>query len=126
MVAGRYKERAMTKPERRYWNCLPLMDLIQKMESGSLPIVIRDGIIWGCEMDRRELEQADRDARSFPGLLPPNGAHYIGRRKKYLYWKDSAGNYWYDTERGMEFKKLMVQVQRKNKKGIRVQPDAKG
>lgn len=100
------------------------------MEAGSLPIVIKDGNIWGYEMDQWELDQASREAWSFSGLLPPNGSHYIGCRKektgKYLYWKDSAGNYWYDTEMGLKFKKIMEQAQRKNKKGIRVQPDAKG
>lgn len=123
MISGtdRYIERAMTQEEKRYWNRISLLDLLLKIESGSLPIVIRDGNIWGCEMDQRELDRAKEDARSFPGLSPPSGSCYIGYRKgksgKYLYWKDSRGNYWYETERGMEFKRLMEQA-KKQKKSI--------
>lgn len=122
-ASDRYIERAMAQEERRSWNHLALIDLLLKMEAGSLPIVIKGGSIWGYEMDQWELDQASRDARSFPGLSPPAGSCYIGyqRRKseKYLYWRDSRGNYWYETEGGMEFKRLMEQA-RKQKKGIQL------
>lgn len=97
--------------------------LIRKMESGGLPLVIRDGIIWGYEMDRQELDRASREAWSFPGLMPPDGARYIGCRRYptglYLFWRDPAGKYWYDTERGMICKKEMESLQKKRKRASR-------
>lgn len=103
-----------------HWNRMPLCDLIQRMEGGALPIVIRDGCIWGCEMDRQELKTAHREAWSFPGLSPPQGARYIGCQRRptglYRYWKDAAGNYWYETDQGMAFKRDMAVVQQKKRK----------
>lgn len=116
----------MTKADRKHWNHMQIHILIRKMESGDLPLVIRDGRIWGYEMDRQEIDRAYREAWSFPGLMPPDGACYIGCRKNrtgmYLFWKDQAGRYWYDTERGMAFKRSMEEVQKKN--GIQRQLDA--
>ncbi len=110
----------MTKGERCYMNHMPLYILIPKMDAGDLPLVLRDGAIWGYEMDMQELERAQERARSFPDLLPPNGARYIGyrlhRTGRYLYWKDSGGNYWFDTERGMAFKQEMEDAQKKKQK----------
>lgn len=121
--AGKYQERALSAKERKKWNYTPLHVLIQKMENGFLPIVIRDGYIWGYEMDMQELETAHENARSFPGLLPPDNARYIGYQRygsgKYLYWKDSAGKYWYETERGMDFKREMEDAKKKKKKAPR-------
>lgn len=99
---------------------MPLCDLIQKMEDGVLPVVIRDGYIWGCEMDRSVLDEAYSEARSFQGLSPPQGAQYIGCQRRpsglYLYWKDREGKYWYETDRGMEFKRQMEEAQKKEKR----------
>lgn len=107
----------MDRVDREKWNSMCLNLLLLKMEAGDLPIVIRDGRIWGFEMDRLELEEAHEKARSFPGLHPPENARYIGYQKsgtqKYLYWKDSRGNYWYDTERGMAFKEIMEEARKK-------------
>lgn len=107
----------MDRVDREKWNNMRLNLLLLKMEAGNLPIVIRDGRIWGFEMDMQELEQAHRKAWSFPDIQPPNNAQYIGYRmhktEKYLYWKDSEGNYWYDTERGMAFKEIMEEAQKK-------------
>lgn len=118
-MQNQYVERAMDEADRKRWNGMKLNLLLAKMEAGDLPIVIRDGRIWGFEMDRQELEEAYEKAWSFPGLHPPENARYIGYRKsgtqKYLYWRDSRGNYWYDTEGGMEFKKRMEEVQKKKR-----------
>lgn len=116
-MQNQYVERAMDEADRKRWNGMKLNFLLTKMEAGDLPIVIRDGRIWGFEMDRLELEEAYEKAWSFPGLHPPENARYIGYQKsgtqKYLYWRDSRGNYWYDTERGMAFKKSMEEAQKK-------------
>lgn len=100
-----------------------LCDLLRKMEDGALPVVIRDGYIWGYEMDRQELEKAHREAWSFPGLSPPQGARYIGCRRRptglYRYWKDAAGKYWYESDQGMTFKQQMEEAQKKRKKASR-------
>lgn len=121
--ADRYQERAMTEADRRRWNSMQLYMLLQKMEAGELPVVLRDGCIWGYEMDVQELEQACEKAWSFPDLHPPNNARYIGYQRhptgRYLYWKDSDGKYWYDTERGMVFKRSMEEVQKKKKMASR-------
>lgn len=111
-------ERAMEKTEREIWNRMDLDLLLLKMENGDLPLVIRDGRIWGYEMDLQELEKARNNAWSFPDTQPPNNARYIGYWKdgaeKYLYWRDSKGNYWFDTDRGMAFKKMMKEAQSRN------------
>lgn len=109
----------MKEADRSRWNHMPLLLLLQKIETGDLPLVIRDGKVWGYEMDMEELERAYQNAWSFPALEPPNQARYIGFQKyptgRYLYWKDAEGNYWYDTERGMIFKKEMKEVQKKKR-----------
>lgn len=120
---NRYIERAFKAEEKKHWNGMPLCDLIQKVDGGALPIVIRDGYIWGHEMDRQELETAHREAWSFPGLSPPQGARYIGCQRRstglYRYWKDAAGKYWYETDQGMAFKREMEAAQKKIKKASR-------
>lgn len=54
-----------------------------------------------------ELQIARKEARSFPGLVPPNNAKLIGReqRKKDTvnYYKDQNGSYYYDTESSRRF-----------------------
>lgn len=71
------------------------------------------------EMDRQELETAHREARSFPGMHPPMGARYIGYRREhgevYMYWKDSSGKYWYDSDLQITFKREMEEAQKKRK-----------
>ncbi len=118
-MQNQYVERAMDEADRKRWNSMGLNLLLTKMEAGDLPIVIRDGRIWGFEMDRLELEAAREKAWSFPGLQPPENARYIGYQKigteKYLYWRDSRGNYWFDTEGGMAFKKEMEEIQKKKR-----------
>ena len=114
----------MTKGERCFLNHMPLYILLQRMEAGDLPLVLRDGAIWGYEMDMQELETAQEQARSFPDLLPPGQARYIGylkhRTGRYLYWKDSEGKYWYETERGMAFKQEMDNAQKKKRASGRI------
>lgn len=108
---------------------MPLYDLLRRMERGNLPLIIRDGCIWGYEEDQAELERAEKDAWSFPGLSPPDqAAYYIGAIRKrrrtpeglcadvYRFWKDAEGKYWYDTDRGMAFKREMAAIQKKRKK----------
>lgn len=74
-------------------------------------------------MDKQELEEAYRGARSFPDLTPPNKSYYIGCKKHgkdvYLFWRDESGNYWYETERGMAFKKEILNKQKKRKMASR-------
>lgn len=123
LVLNRYIERAFKSAEKKLWNEMVLNDLIQKMEDGALPVVIRDGCVWGYEMDRQELETAHREAWSFPGLSPPQGARYIGCQRRptgmYRYWKDAAGKYWYETDQGTAFKREMEAAQKKIKKASR-------
>lgn len=113
----------MTEADRRRWNGMQLYVLLQKMEAGELPIVLRDGCIWGYEMDAWELRQAYEKAWSFPEVRPPNNARYIGYQLhptgRYLYWKDADGKYWYDTEGGMTFKKAMEEAQKRKKMASR-------
>jgi hypothetical protein len=59
------------------------------------------------------------EARSFPGLEPPNGAKEVARIKKsygtYIYYRDKQGNCWYDSVEGMEFKRKIAEAERKQK-----------
>lgn len=67
---------------------------------------------------QEEVEIARKQARSFPGLIPPNSAALIGKEEKERdtinYYKDSAGNYYYDTENGRKFE-LDMQERRKKR-----------
>ena len=60
---------------------------------------------------KEELEIAKKEARSFSGLKPPNNAVLIGKEQKandtINYYKDFAGNYYYDTENGRKFEQEM-------------------
>lgn len=64
------------------------------------------------------LAEAWEHARSFPGLTPPNNAVYIGavekRGEKYFFYRDSAGNFYYDSERGRRFQ-LEMQERKKER-----------
>ena len=67
----------------------------------------------------RELLKAKANARSFPGLKPPNSAWYIGSIKNdddtTNYYKDDEGNYYFDTEKGRAFEKEMQEAQKRNR-----------
>ena len=55
----------------------------------------------------KELETGFKEAKSFPGLNPPNNATLLGKiqtpKDIVNIYKDSQGNYWYDTENGRKF-----------------------
>lgn len=57
-----------------------------------------------------------REARSFPGLKPPNDAQKIFWRRTdtgtYIYYQDSEGNLYYATEEGLAFEAHMQEVQK--------------
>lgn len=65
------------------------------------------------------LEEALKEAVSFPELTPPNNAKEYGRISTptgiYIIYRDDEGNYYFDTVRGLEFKRQM-EAARKNKK----------
>ncbi len=69
---------------------------------------------------QEELEIARDQARSFPGLMPPNNAALIGKEEKgrdtINYYKDSTGNYYYDTESGRKFEQDMQERRKKREK----------
>ncbi len=59
-------------------------------------------------MDSYDIENIDwGSARSFPGLIPPNEAEEIARKKygdnTYIFYRDSEGNLWYNTTKGIAF-----------------------
>ena len=68
---------------------------------------------------KEELELAKKEARSFPGLTPPQNAVLIGKEEKkndtINYYKDSAGNYYYDTESGRKFEQDMLERNNRRK-----------
>lgn len=57
------------------------------------------------------LKEAREHARSFPGLLPPNNAVFIGMEKlennTYFYYRDDEGRFYYDSVRARRFEKEM-------------------
>lgn len=59
----------------------------------------------------RLLETARSEARSFPGLVPPNNAVLIGAvdtgDDTYFYYQDDEGNFYYDSERMRRFETEM-------------------
>lgn len=69
-------------------------------------------------MEEKELlEQARKNAWSFPGLTPPNNAEYIGaiRAKEdiYFYYQDKGGNFYYDSQRMRCFELEIREAQKK-------------
>lgn len=64
------------------------------------------------------LAEAREHARSFPGLVQPNDAVFIGAEEnggdRYLYYRDSTGNYYYDSERTRRFE-LETQKRKKER-----------
>lgn len=69
-------------------------------------------------MEEKELlEQARKNAWSFPGLTPPNNAAYIGAIKTkedtYFYYQDKEGNFYYDSQQMRCFELEMREAQKK-------------
>lgn len=67
-----------------------------------------------------ELQCALKEARSFPGLKPPNNAKLLRQLKTagdvVNIYEDSKGNYWYDTENGRKFEQDMQERAKERKK----------
>lgn len=70
-------------------------------------------------MDNDRVEYIIQNAVSFPGVLAPVGAKELFRRttpgRTYIYYGDGQGKYYYETVEGLEFKKRMVEVERKQR-----------
>lgn len=71
-----------------------------------------------------ELSAAIGNASSFPGSRPPEEAVEIGRVERsgvvFVYFKGKkTGEYYYGTERGMEFARRMEEKQKKEKHRFR-------
>lgn len=70
--------------------------------------------------ENRLLEEAQKNARSFPGLVPPNQAEEIGQVKgeqdTYTYYRDSGGNYYYSSGRTQRFEIEMQEAQERKRK----------
>lgn len=66
------------------------------------------------------LEKVLQSASSFPDLIPPNNAQEYGRVNKpsgtYIIYKDTEGNYYFDTVHGLEFKRQMEEARKKKKR----------
>lgn len=64
-----------------------------------------------------DLQIAFKEARSFPGLTPPNNAKFLGKIETKCdvvnIYKDQYGNLWYDTESGRKFE---IDIQEKMEK----------
>lgn len=67
-----------------------------------------------------DLRIAFKEARSFPGLTPPNNAILVGKMEATKdivnIYKDNRGNYWYDTENGRKFEQEMQERAKERKK----------
>lgn len=67
-----------------------------------------------------DLRIAFKEARSFPGLTPPNNAILVGKMEATKdivnIYKDNRGNYWYDTESGRKFEQEMQERAKQRKK----------
>lgn len=69
-------------------------------------------------MEEKEvLEQARKNAWSFPWLTPPNNAAYIGaieaKEDTYFYYQDKEGNFYYDSQQIRRFELEMREAQKK-------------
>lgn len=64
-------------------------------------------------------ETGIEEARSFPGLNPPNNAKEVARVTRhhgtYIYFRDKQGNYWYDSVEGLNFKRKMAEAEQRQK-----------
>lgn len=54
------------------------------------------------------------DIHSFPGLVPPNGAMFLGFLNReddiYAYYMDPSGEMYYENDKGHAFKKKMAKA----------------
>lgn len=75
------------------------------------------------------LQEAREKAYSFPGLVPPNNAEPVGQIEEahdtYFYYRDSEGNFYYDSERMRRFELEMQEAQKRKKERRRWGMDAK-
>lgn len=66
-----------------------------------------------------ELITAMENAVSFSGAKPPSDASEIGRVLEdtgtYIFYRDSEGNYYYNTEAGLKFAKEIESAKRVKK-----------
>ena len=66
------------------------------------------------------LQEAIEKARSFDGLRPPNQAVLIGSRENAHdtidYYRDDAGNFYYETHRGRAFKEQMARAEKERRR----------
>ena len=66
------------------------------------------------------LQEAIEKARSFDGLRPPNQAILIGSTVSAQdttdYYRDDAGNFYYETHRGRAFKEQMARAEKERRK----------
>lgn len=66
-----------------------------------------------------ELSAAIGNASSFPGSKPPEEALEIGRVERsgvvFIYFKGKSGEYYFGTERGIEFARQMEEKLKKEK-----------
>lgn len=55
------------------------------------------------------------DIHSFPGLIPPNGAKFLGLLNReddiYAYYMDEEGEMYYENDKGHAFKKKIAKIQ---------------
>lgn len=60
------------------------------------------------------IDERRHDIHSFPGLVPPNGAVFLGFIKReediYAYYMDEAGEMYYENDAGHSFKKKMAKA----------------
>ncbi len=71
-----------------------------------------------------------QEAQSFPESTPPNQAVEVHRIQNgnhiFIYYKDSEGNLYYNTESGLKIAKELEEAQRKYRKEKMSQPAATG
>ncbi len=57
------------------------------------------------------------DIRSFPGLIPPHGAKFLGLLNReddiYAYYMDEEGEMYYENDKSHAFKKQIAKIQLK-------------
>lgn len=65
-----------------------------------------------------EIEIAYKNARSFKGF-PPNGSKFIGAKRTcadtYFFFKDEAGNYYFDSENQRTMEREMKEAERRKR-----------
>lgn len=74
------------------------------------------------------LDEAEKNARSFSGLKPPNGAYYIGSRinringksHEFHFFKDDAGKFYYQSENTRQFELKMREAEKRRRQSRRL------